>query len=141
MGDVESIARAFTEAWNKRDWDTLRGMMHVDYSYTGGDGQRMDGPDAGMGVAQMFANAFPDGRIDIQHVHAAGNVAVVEFIGRGTHKGDLMGVAPTGRSMAMPVCNVVVVKDGKVLAEREYMDMAYMMQQLGVTEAPAAATA
>ena len=139
MSDPASIARQTFEAWNRRDWDTLRRMLHPGYSYTGGDGSRQDGPEAGLAMYQMYAAAFPDGKIDIQRVHTAGDVAVTEFIARGTHQGDLMGIAPTGRKMEMPICNVMEMRDGKVHAEREYMDMAHMMQQLGVM--PAAARA
>ena len=92
-----------------------------------------------LAIGQMFATAFPDGRGDVQSIHAAGNVAIVEFIGRGTHKGDLMGIAPTGRQVSIPVCAVYELRDGKIYAEREYMDMLTMMQQLGVAPAPATA--
>ena len=139
MSDAASIARESTEAWNRRDWARSRELFHPQYSYTGGDGQVQKGPEAGLAIAQMFANAFPDGRIDVQSIHAAGNVAIVEFIGRGTHKGDLMGIAPTGRQISIPVCNVMEVRDGKIYAEREYFDMMHMMQQLGVAPAPATA--
>ena len=44
----------------------------------------------------------------------------------------LMGLAPTGRKVAIPVCNVIEVRDGKVYAEREYFDSANLMAQLGV---------
>jgi steroid delta-isomerase-like uncharacterized protein len=139
MADATAIAREFMDAWNRRDWDKYRSLIGAGYSYTGGDGQRQDGAEAGMGVAQMFASAFPDGKIDIQRIHAAGDTVVVEFVGRGTHKGDLMGIAPTGKSINIPVCNVMEIRDGKVVSEREYMDMAHMMQQLGVMPAPVTA--
>ena len=139
MANAEAVAREFMEAWNQRDWAKYRSMFGEGYSYTGGDGQRLDGADAGIGVGQMFANAFPDGKIEIKHIHAAGDVVIVEFLGTGTHQGDLMGIAPTGRKMSMPVCNVITVRDGKIASEREYMDMAHMMQQLGVMPAPATA--
>ncbi len=138
MADTTSIARDYIDAWNRRDWAAYRGLMHPDYSYTGGDGQRQQGPEAGLAVGQMFAAGFPDGRIDIQNIHAIGETAVVEFMGRGTHRGDLMGIAPTGKPIVLPVCDVIELRDGKIYAEREYMDMLMLMQQLGV--APAAAT-
>lgn len=125
------------EAWNKRDFAKMRELMHPEYSYTGGDGQEQKGADAGMAVAQMFATAFPDGRIDLVKINEAGDTAIVEFIGRGTHKGELMGIAPTGKTMAMPVCNIMEIRDGKIYREREYMDMMTMMTQLGVAPAPA----
>ena len=63
----------------------------------------------------------------------------MEFIGKGTHNGDLMGVAPTGRHVSLPVCNVIEIRDGKILAEREYMDVMTMMAQLGQVPSPATA--
>lgn len=140
MADAVSVAREYMEAWNRRDFSRCRELYHPQYSYTGGDGQEQKGPDAGMEILHMFANAFPDGKLDIQRTHAVGpDMAVVEFIGRGTHNGDLMGIAPTGRKITMPVCDVIELRDGKIYAEREYMDMMHMMQQLGVAPAPAVA--
>ena len=56
----------------------------------------------------------------------------------GTHTGDLMGIAPTGRHIDIPVVDVMTVRDGKVVSEREYMDMMVIMSQLGVAPASAA---
>ncbi len=140
MSDAASIAREYLEGWNRRDFARWRELLHPQYTYTGGDGQVQKGPQAGMDLGQMYANAFPDGKIDIQRIHVVGeNVAIAEFVARGTHKGNLMGIAPTGRPMTIPVCTVIEVRDGKVYAEREYMDMLHMMQQLGVAPVPAAA--
>ena len=139
MSDAASIARDYLDAWNRRDWARYRDVLHPEYTFTGGDGQTQKGQDAGLAVGQMFATAFPDGRIDIQSVHTAGNVAIVEFTGRGTHKGDLMGIAPTGRQITIPVCDILEIRDGKIIAEREYMDMLHLMQQLGVAPVPATA--
>jgi len=129
------VAQNIFDAWNSRNFDRMRELLHPDYTYTGGDGQEQKGPEAGMAVAHMFADAFPDGRIDIVNIKESGDTVVVEFIGRGTHKGDLMGIAPTGRSMNIPVCNVMELRDGKIYREREYMDMATLMVQLGVMPA------
>ena len=139
MSDPAGIAREYFDAWNRRDWAKFRSLMHPDYSYTGGDRQEQKGPEAGLAVAQMFASALPDGKIDVQRIHVAGDVAIVEFIGSGTHDGDLMGIAATGRHMSMPVCNVIEVRDGMIYAEREYMDMMHMMEQLGIAPVPTTA--
>ena len=139
MSDPASIAREYLEGWNRRDWARWRELFHPQYTYTGGDGQVQKGPEAGLAMGQMFANAFPDGKGDIQKITASGDTAIVEFIGRGTHTGDLMGIAPTGRQVTVPVCDILEIRDGKIIAEREYMDMLTMMQQLGVAPAPATA--
>jgi predicted ester cyclase len=90
-----------------------------------------------MAVGQMFAAAFPDGKLEIRHIHVAGDTAVVEFSARATHQGELMGIAPTGRKIEMSVCTIIDTKNGKIVAEREYMDMAHLLQQLGAMPAPA----
>jgi len=139
MVSPADIAREYVENWNRRDWKAYRELLDDQYTYTGGDGQTQRGPEAGMAVGQMFATAFPDGRIDLRQIHTAGDTAIVEFTGSGTHSGDLMGIAPTGRRISIPVITVLTVRGGKIVSEREYMDMAHVMRQLGVI--PAAATA
>jgi len=139
MSDAASIAREYNDVWNRRDWARWRELVHPEYTYTGGDGQVRKGPEAGLAISQMFATAFPDGKIEIQKITATGDTAIVEFIGRGTHTGDLMGISPTGRQVTIPVCEVYELRDGKIYAERQYMDMLVMMQQLGVAPVPATA--
>ena len=139
MSDATSIARDYLDAWNRRDWARYRDVLHPEYTFTGGDEQTQKGQDAGLAIGQMFATAFPDGKIEVLNVHAMGNVAIAEFIGRGTHNGDLMGIAPTGRQISIPVCEVYELRDGKIHTERQYMDMMHLMQQLGVAPAPATA--
>jgi len=139
MVSPADIAREYVENWNRRDWKAYRELLDDQYTYTGGDGETQRGPEAGMAVGQMFATAFADGRIDLRQIHTAGDTAIVEFTGSGTHSGDLMGIAPTGRRISIPVITVLTVRGGKIVSEREYMDMAHMMRQLGVM--PAAATA
>ena len=141
MGRSADIARESVESFNKRDFQRYRGLLHPEYTYTGGDGIVQRGPEAGLAIAQMWAGGFPDAKIDIQRIHELGDTAVVEFIGRGTHNGEMMGIAPTGRAVTIPVCNVMEMRDGKIYAEREYMDMMHMLTQLGVVQPPVGATA
>ena len=138
MSDAASIAREYLECFNSRDWTKMRGLLHPDSTYVGGDGQ-VAGGEAGVEIGQAFAEALPDGKLDIKHQHAAGNTVVTEFVGTGTHDGDLMGIPPSGRRVTIPVCNIIEVKDGKIISEREYMDMLHVMQQIGAAPAPATA--
>ena len=137
MSDAAAIAREYLESFNRRDWDRIRELFASGYSYTGSDGEKQQGPEAGLAVVQMWASAFSDAKIDIRQIHVAGDVATVEFQASGTQNGELMGIPATGRKVSMPVCTVLEIRDGKIYAEREYMDLAHMMQQLGVMPAAA----
>lgn len=142
MSTPATVHQEMAGLWNKRDFAGMRNLAHSGYSYTGGDGKEVTGgPDVAVGIAQMFANAFPDGTLEVKKVYTQGDTAIAEMVGRGTHKGELMGIAPTGKPIEIVICNVMELRDGKVYREREYMDMFSMMAQMGVVKAPGVASA
>jgi ketosteroid isomerase-like protein len=115
MPDAATIAEEYFKAFNRRDWDGIRALLHPEYSYTGRNGQRRDGPDAGIANSQMYDRAFPGLQLLVQRIHAAGDVAIVEFV--PAEEGD----ARAGSSGPTPwICTVLEMKDGKVHTEREY---------------------
>jgi steroid delta-isomerase-like uncharacterized protein len=130
--DVAALHRAMFDTVVSRDLDALRGLYHDDYTYAGGDGVEQKGADVGVAVAEAYLNAFSDLRLEIREQVAAGDVSVIEFTARGTHDGELEGIAPTGKSIDVVVCNVIEAADGKILREREYFDQLALLQQLGV---------
>jgi ketosteroid isomerase-like protein len=139
MSTAASIHQQVASLWNQRDFAGLRNLMDPEYSFTGADGKEMTGgPDVGVGIAQMFASAFPDGTLEVKKVYTQGDTAIAEMVGKGTHQGELMGIAPTGKWVEIPICNVMELSNGKVRREREYMDMLNMMSQMGVVKAPGA---
>ncbi|HLN74994.1 MAG: ester cyclase [Methylococcaceae bacterium] len=132
MVDIKRIVEEYMDAICRHDYSMARHMMHEDYSFTSGDGQRQKGTEAGIGVAQMFGKAFPDIKFEIKNMYLIGNIVVTEFDFTGTHHGDLMGIAPTHHEVRVPTCNVTEIRQGKIYAEHEYFDRAHLMQQLGV---------
>jgi len=67
---------------------------------------------------------------------AAEGYAAVEAILHGTHTGVMHSAAgdlpPTGRQVALPVCELFQIKDGKITRHATYYDALGFMQQLGV---------
>jgi SnoaL-like polyketide cyclase len=45
----------------------------------------------------MFRQAFPDGRMTIENMVAEGDRVATRKTFRGTHRGELMGIPPTGK--------------------------------------------
>lgn len=139
MSSPSDLQRRMFEAWNARDFETIRAALHPDYRYTGGDGKTIAGPDAGVAISQGYAAAFPDGKLEIVKAHDSGNTGITEMVARGTHQGELMGIAPSGRAVEILICNVAEIRDGKIYHEREYIDMLALMAQIGGVTLPAAA--
>jgi predicted ester cyclase len=57
---------------------------------------------------------------------------VTRFIGKGTFKNEMMGIAPTGKSATVGGVDIDLFKNGKVVESWGSYDMLGMLQQLGV---------
>ena len=66
-----------------------------------------------------------------EDVFAEGDRVVVRFTAKGTHKGDLMGVAPSGKPIVVTGISIVRIAGGKIVEEWESFDQLGMMQQIG----------
>ena len=137
MADNIAFVRSLYEAWNARDFERGAEAMAADGTITiAGTGDVFEGADGSRAYSASWANGFPDGQITVDNIFADGDKVVVEFTGRGTHTGILetsMGSIPaTGRSMAIKLCDVVHLKDQKIVAQTSYFDTGSMMAQLGL---------
>ena len=65
-----------------------------------------------------------------------GEWVVVEFTNRGTNTGSITTAVgeflPTGRRIEVPYCSIMRIKDGKVVAGRDYYDVSTILRQLGL---------
>lgn len=137
MPDVTAVTRALYDAFNDRDYDRSAALVTDDAEIIAiPTGEIQRGPDGMRAMMQGWATAFPDSRIEVTHLAVAGNAAVVEFTGRGTHTGPMETPAgtipPTGRLVEVAFCDVLEYREGRVASVRSYFDLATMMQQLGL---------
>ncbi len=57
---------------------------------------------------------------------------VERWTGRGTHRGEFQGIAPTGKRVAVPGVVFYRIADGKIAEFRGQFDRMSLMQQFGV---------
>ncbi len=88
-------------------------------------------PDVIAPVAGMIYSAFPDYNATIEFAVAEGDVAVTRIAETGTHQGDYMGVAATGKEVKWSESHCMVFKDGKIQELWMLPDVMAVMQQLG----------
>jgi len=77
----------------------------------------------------------PDLRVTVEDQIAEGSLVVTGWAALGTHRGELMGIAPTGRQIAVPGVIVDRIGAGKIEVEWAYYDAMRMFRQLGVAPA------
>lgn len=132
MNDSLNIVKQYVQAYSDHDIQKIRQLLNSNYSSASNSGQRHEGIEAGINTASMYLSAFPDMKLDIKNIYSVGDVIVAEFISRGTQKGQYLGIAPTGRQVSIPICDVIECRDGKIYSERDYFDSSLILQQLGV---------
>ncbi len=91
-------------------------------------------PDAdGMRTAgAMFREAFPDWHSELHALVAEDDIVVERFTASGTHRGELMGVAPTGKPVELEGINIFRVRDGKITERWGRLDELGLFRQLGL---------
>ena len=75
--------------------------------------------------------AMPDMQIKVTNRVVRGDQLTVEWVASGTHQHDYPGLPASGRSFSIPGVTVVVRRDGKIVRESLYYDMAEVQRQLG----------
>jgi steroid delta-isomerase-like uncharacterized protein len=136
--NVETVFASIA-TWNKHDWKKTastyaENAIFVDHSRE----LTYKGRDQIIGAWEELVVGFPDAEATELRTYDGGDTVVTTFIGRGTNKGELMGMPATGRRVSAPICSVAHF-DSKGLVDREeqYGDTFSLLVQLGHAEAPA----
>jgi steroid delta-isomerase-like uncharacterized protein len=66
---------------------------------------------------------------------ASGTQGGVEWVMRGTHRGDLPGMPATGKQVEVRGASILEFADGKIRRCSDYWDMATFLKQLGLMPA------
>ena len=134
----EQIVREFYEAFNNHEIDRVSEFVAPNCDWVDvPTGAHLSGQD---GIRQHWEHlfkAFPDYKAEITNVVAAGDWVVTEFIGRGTHSGTYVTpngqqLPPTGHRIAVEMCEIRMIRNGKIVAGRSYYDVNTMLEQLGL---------
>jgi len=99
-----------------------------------------DGPDGMRQAAELFRQAFPDWRSDVQHMIAEDDLVAEHFVAHGTHRGSVMGETPTGHDVVLRGVNIFRIADGKIVERWGRLNDLGLLQQLGLAQRPGATT-
>ena len=91
------------------------------------------GPEGFKEFIGMMRTAFPDLHVTIEDLIAEGDTVAAIFTMRGTFKGELMGIAPTGRQLTFTDAVFVRFENGKEVEATAYANMLSFNEQLGIS--------
>jgi quercetin dioxygenase-like cupin family protein len=80
----------------------------------------------------MFRSAFPDLKFTVLEMFGEGDRVITRIKIQGTHKGDFMGIDPTGKMVNVEAIDIIRFANGKAVEHWGVTDSQKMMEQLGV---------
>ncbi len=130
---------AFNAYFRTGDVDAFRAALgevatpeFVDHTPTPGQGPGLEG------VVQTFVmlrSAFPDAQIIVDDMVAEGEKVAARLTFQGTHRGEFMGIPPTGKEVTWSETHIGRYEDGKLVEHWGNSDDLGMMTQLGAIPA------
>jgi steroid delta-isomerase-like uncharacterized protein len=139
--DNATMVRAHYDAFNRRDIDKSLTLLTEDVkwknipfdaNFTGRKGYRE--------FVNNWTTAMPDCKVEVVNVVGGEEWTVVEFIGRGTHTGPLVGaqgtIPATHKKLDLKFCEVLRVRDGQICEAHLYFDAATLLRQFGLLPQP-----
>ncbi|MCK6577733.1 MAG: ester cyclase [Anaerolineae bacterium] len=80
----------------------------------------------------MYFSAFPDLQSKVEDITAEADKVVCRLTLTGTHQGEFMGAAPTGKSFSASAIHIFRIVDGKITERWEWVDRMGIRNQLGI---------
>ena len=126
----KALVLHFYELYNRRELDAAYELFGPKYVFHSPNGdmsrEQVKQFDA------MLAAAFPDAICTINDMVAEGDKVAFQVNFRGTHTGQFMGTAATGKKFEMNNTYIVKIIANKWMEQWGTSEMPLLMQQLGV---------
>ena len=97
------------------------------------------GRDGLKAFIRTFRTAFPDFRYTVEDTVCEGDKIAVRASAQGTHRGEFLGIPPTGKRATWTEMHLGRIADGKFVEHWANADQLGLFQQLGVVPEPSQA--
>jgi steroid delta-isomerase-like uncharacterized protein len=132
----KAVVRQWFQAFNDRDLLAEGAARSADFvAHVPGAPAPLDGEGWKSFIA-AFVAGFPDFRLVLEDMVAEGDRVAARWTFRGTHEGEFLGIAATGKPVSMSAIEVNRVADSKVAEHWVALDQLGLLQQLGAIPAP-----
>ena len=130
------IRRWFEEVWNNGRMEAIDEMASPDVI---GHGQAQHATDIGLKefkpFVQALRSAFPDMKVTIDYVIEQGDKVVARWTSTMTHRGEFLGIAPTGKKATITGTTTQRISGGKIVEGWDNWDQLGLLVQIGAVPA------
>jgi len=132
---IKATVKRFCDAMNTNDAEiiskTIDELVEPDAVIRTPLPLNLTGAQALKAVFGALHRAYPDLHITIEDVIAEGDKVVCRNAVTGTHRGEYMGIAPTGRSVTYNEIFIFRFVNGRIAETWGVVDVLSQMRQLG----------
>lgn len=126
------VRRSFEELFTQGKLDVADAVFAKDYvGHDPAMPRDIRGPDEFKQFVQMYRTAFPDLKLVVDAQIAEGDMVATRFTATGTHRGELMGIAPTGAKLTVSGISIDRMANGQSVESWTSYDVFNMLRQLG----------
>lgn len=122
----------FGEAINTGNLENLRSLVSEDVKEHDPAPNQGPGAQGYIDFFSMMRNAFPDMKVDVETMVANEDKVSFAYTLTGTHKGEFMGVSPTGKKINARGMQISRFKDGKMVERWGSSDELGILKQIGI---------
>lgn len=127
-----ALNRYVNEVWMSGDLNAVPQFVTPDYvRHDTGLPMPVRGPEAMAQLIGLYRTAFPDLRLTADIMLAEGEMVAVHWQVRGTHQGDLMGIPPSGKPIAITATEIFRFSGGKIAEQWVTVDNIGLLRQIG----------
>lgn len=123
--------RLFEEVWNNKNLSVLDELVASNFVFHNSV-QTLYGPEGFKQFATTYHSAFPEAHFTVEDVIAEGDTVALRWSARATHKGELLGIPPTGKEVVVTGITITLISNGKSVESWGEFDALGMLQQIGV---------
>ena len=134
--DNKRVVANFVEVCqNRHDLAAADEIFHPDFvNHYAPDGRPLPPTPRPAGSFQAFygmlLQAFPDATVEINEQLGEQDLVATRKTLRGTHRGEIWDLPPTGNRVALEFIDIFRVKDGKLVEHWTSMDVAALRTQM-----------
>jgi predicted ester cyclase len=125
--NVAAVRDFIERAWNAGDERVFEEHLAPDIAHPGGR-------EAFKAMVLAFRSAFPDLAMEVHDMFGAQDKVVTRWTMRGTHQGEFLGLAPTGRRAEFDGIAIDVMRNGQRVGGWAQFDRLGLLVQLGAVD-------
>jgi predicted ester cyclase len=127
---MKATIRVAVAAWNAGDHDGYLSMYDSSLTHHGLGPEPLD-EKGNRAFYERLETGFPGCRLILDDVVAEADRVALRLHLVGEHRGEFIGVAPTGRAIQVNGQTILKFNDGRVVERWTIADLTGLMSQLG----------